>query len=393
MSNFTGVTFAQQKVTPSDDAIVRRAMLADGVLSGCELSYSGSTLTMAAGHLMVCGRQIRHPASQNWAVVDATSGYARLLLTIDLTLTATKDAFEQVVDSIEYATSADGFPELEQTDINVAGTRYQIEVCVVSLGTGGISGIVSKLEKCEAGGTGGLNFKLVGGLTQPADPADNLIWVNTAEDITGYALTPEQPDTPEEGTVWIKTGLAGAASLNILKKNQILLYLNTCCQYLQGAWVRKEASIWQDDEWKQFATLALYLFEEGSGEQVTFTSLTEVQVTNDHVRFYSSGGNAYLAPADLTENKTLYAEVICTGRGSDSYYESWGGSLVVKNETQYGGGAANTANRPDISTARAHFEINADRHEVTLDVSALTGSYYVGIAGSFEGYLYNLWLE
>ena len=143
MSNFTGVTFAEQKVTPSDDAIVRRAMLADGILSGCGLSYSGSTLTMAAGHLMACGRQIRHPSSQNWAVVDATSGYARLLLTIDLSRTATKEVFEQVVDTIEYATSPDGFPELEQADINVAGTRYQIEVCVVSLGTGGISGIVS----------------------------------------------------------------------------------------------------------------------------------------------------------------------------------------------------------------------------------------------------------
>ena len=46
MSNFTGVTFAKQKVSPSDDAVIRRAVLTDGILFGCELSYSGSTLTM-----------------------------------------------------------------------------------------------------------------------------------------------------------------------------------------------------------------------------------------------------------------------------------------------------------------------------------------------------------
>lgn len=145
-TNFTGITFAQQKVAPSDDALVRRAILQDGILTGCELSYSGSTLTMASGQLMICGRQVRHPAAQNWPVVDATSGYARLLLTIDLTRTATKDAFDQVVDTIEYATSIDGFPSLEQTDINWAGTRYQVAACVVSLSTGGISDIVSQLS-------------------------------------------------------------------------------------------------------------------------------------------------------------------------------------------------------------------------------------------------------
>lgn len=142
---FSGITFPWQAVTPSDDAVIRRALLADGILSGCKLSYSGSTLTMAAGLMIACGRQFKHAAAQNWAVVDATSGYARLLLTIDTTKTSTKDAFDQISDSIEYASSLDGFPELQQADINNAGTVYQIAVCVVSLGSGGITGIVSQL--------------------------------------------------------------------------------------------------------------------------------------------------------------------------------------------------------------------------------------------------------
>ena len=82
---------------------------------------------------------------QNWAVTGATSGYARLVLTIDTTLASTKEAFDQIVDSLEYASSVDGFTALTQADINAAGTIYQIVVCVVSLGAGGITGIVAQL--------------------------------------------------------------------------------------------------------------------------------------------------------------------------------------------------------------------------------------------------------
>lgn len=145
-TDFTGVTFSEQKVTPSDDGLLHRAILPDGVLAGCAFSYSGSTLTMAAGSLLICGRQVRHPVTQNWPVVDATSGYARLVLTVDLTRAATKDTFDQVTAAIEYATSADGFSALEQSDINGSGSRYQVEACVVSLGSGGITAILSTMK-------------------------------------------------------------------------------------------------------------------------------------------------------------------------------------------------------------------------------------------------------
>lgn len=144
---FKGVTFPWQGVTPSDDAIVRRAILPDRCLSGCELTYSGYTLTMAAGSMIVCGRQLKHTAAQNWAITGATSGYARLLLTIDVTKASTEDAFEQIATSIEYASASDGFSALRQDDINSAGTIYQVDICVVALGAGGITRIVSSLTK------------------------------------------------------------------------------------------------------------------------------------------------------------------------------------------------------------------------------------------------------
>lgn len=142
---FTGVTFPNQKVTPSDDASIRRAVLADSILSGCKFSYSGSTLTMGAGVLVACGRQFKHTAAQNWAVTGATSGYARLVLTIDTTRGSTKESFDQITDSLQYAAAVDGFPELTLEDVNGAGTTYQVTACIVSLGAGGITGIVAQL--------------------------------------------------------------------------------------------------------------------------------------------------------------------------------------------------------------------------------------------------------
>lgn len=147
---FSGITFPWQKVTPSDDASIRRSVLADGILSGCEISYVGSTLTMGAGLLIACGRQFRHVSVQNFPVTGASSGYARLVLTIDTTKASTKDTFDQIDTAIEYATAVDGFTQLRQDDINESGTVYQMQICMVSLGTGGISGIVSSIGNAAA---------------------------------------------------------------------------------------------------------------------------------------------------------------------------------------------------------------------------------------------------
>lgn len=154
-TNFTGITFDDCNVSPSDDGIINRTILPDGILSGCEISYSGSTLTMAAGTLIACGRQFRHPAAQNWAVVDATTGYARLLITLDLTRSATDQTFDQVVDAVEYANDISGFPALVQQDLNAAGTKYQVVACVISLGTGGISGIINTMPAVHPASTDG----------------------------------------------------------------------------------------------------------------------------------------------------------------------------------------------------------------------------------------------
>ena len=345
---FTGVTFAHQKVSPSDDAIVRRAILPDGKLTGCEITYSGSTLTMAAGQLMICGRQIRNPSAQNWAVVDATSGYARLVLTIDLTRTATKEVFDQVVDSIEYATAIDGFVALEQSDINAAGTKYQVAVCVMSLGTGGITGIVSDLGKCEAGA--GLNFKVVGGTTQPADPKENTIWVNTDQPITGFYFAASQPENMQDGEIWLATNGCGAAVINALKSNGILLMPGAVKQYVNGSLTAKTAMIYQDGAWTQLQNLLLgnginnlgtptFTAQSGLLTTKTFTANSDgtytlkVSSTGSAVQWYCEFPRSIL-PKEFSKITIKY-QVKTYSIGSDGYLYLTLWSYVSDNYVSY----------------------------------------------------------
>lgn len=382
MSNFTGVTFAQQKVLPSDDAIIRRHILSDGILFGCELSYSGSTLTMAAGQILACGRQFRHPSSQNWAVVDATSGYARLLLTMDLTKTSTKETFDQIEDSIEYASSADGFPDLEQSNVNVSGTRYQVVACVVSLGTGGITGIVSQLGPCEVAGGGGLNFSVVGSLTQPANPKENMIWVNTDTAVTSYIFSATEPAAPEEGMVWITIGTSSTVEFNALKKNGIQVYPISAKQYVSGAWVDVTAKSYQGGEWVDWI---VKLFVPGMTPEITELGwkarsdqtaqapTATVEANAITVKFGTSTGGRtgvvyFPEKKDLSSAKTItmqYTISVIPDGGDEGAT-----GLFVWSEVGTGYYVANAVARAAISNTSG---------TLTVDVSGLSGEYYVGV--------------
>ena len=144
--SLTGITFANQKITPSDDGRLYGSMLADGILTGCGITFAAATLSVAAGSLLIGTRELR-TSGETLSVTGATSGYARVIIDIDLTRAATKTSFEQARFKIQYAASLDAFASLEQQDINTAGTHYQAVFCVLSLGTAGITGVVSSLAR------------------------------------------------------------------------------------------------------------------------------------------------------------------------------------------------------------------------------------------------------
>ena len=114
----------------------------------------------------------------------------------------------------------------------------------------------------SGGGGGGLNLKVVGGTTKPTNPRENTIWINTTTAITGYILSPTQPETGTEGLVWLKTADIGV-EINVGRKNAVLLHLADGKLYTGGAWANVEGWVYAGASWTQFAWQRLYLFKDG----------------------------------------------------------------------------------------------------------------------------------
>lgn len=142
--SLTGITFANQKITPSDDGRLYGTILTDGILTGCAITFAAATLSIAAGSMLIGTREIKTDG-ETISVTGATSGFARVIVDIDLTRAATESSFLQAELQVQYAASTDAFPALEQQDINTAGTHYQAAFCVLSLGTAGITAVVASL--------------------------------------------------------------------------------------------------------------------------------------------------------------------------------------------------------------------------------------------------------
>lgn len=188
--SLTGITFANQKITPSDDGRLYGAMLADGILTGCGITFAAATLSVAAGSLLIGTRELR-TSGETLSVTGATSGYARIIIDIDLTRAATKTSFEQAQFQIQYAASLDAFASLEQQDINTAGTHYQAVFCVLSLGTAGITGVVSSLASARVGVaqlTNEARFGTEFAISTPGSTPD-LAWGNALVWVWGTSMT------------------------------------------------------------------------------------------------------------------------------------------------------------------------------------------------------------
>lgn len=188
--SLTGITFANQKITPSDDGRLYGAMLADGILTGCGITFAAATLSVAAGSLLIGTRELR-TSGETLSVTGATSGYTRVIIDIDLTRAATKTSFEQAQFQIQYAASLDAFASLEQQDINTAGTHYQAAFCVLSLGTAGITGVVSSLASARVGVaqlTNDARFGTELAISTPGSTPD-LAWGNALVWVWGTSMT------------------------------------------------------------------------------------------------------------------------------------------------------------------------------------------------------------
>ena len=244
----------------------------------------------------------------------------------------------------------------------------------------------------NGGGSAALNFKVVGGTTEPVSPSENMIWVNTSTTITDWVFSATQP-TGATGRVWISTSASSSVEFNALKKNDIQVYPVSAKQYISGAWVEKTAQSYQNGAWVGWIT---YLYNKGdqftdlTGGWVSYGDNADISFNSDHIYLaIKSGSNETWGMAhtankiDIANINTLYFYI--DERTSEDISDSSNAS------SKYSTVGISTS--PDVRTngwvAYARVPSGAIATLLEVDVSAYSGTYYVCILNAVNsgGYM------
>lgn len=224
----------------------------------------------------------------------------------------------------------------------------------------------------EGFGSGGasLNFKVLGGTSQPASAKENTIWVNTDQKINGYILSATEPEAPAEGMVWISIGIESGVAFSVTKKNPVMVYPISAKQYISGSWMDKVAKSYQDGAWVDWIT---YLFNNGD-ECTERTGGWSGAWTNANGYFHiTANGNTTWYPEctankiDLTNVNTIIIQYEITDVGTGLQYSMRLGTLSAK---------------PGVALSSAPSYVSSvvcseAENKAVLDVSTLSGEYYV----------------
>lgn len=138
-----GITFDNQLVSARNDGALYSGILEDGIINGCVLNFTGNTLTIGAGYVIIAGRLLRLASSET-VTTQASGAVARVTFELDMNREATEESFTQARIFVQYAANVSQLPDLVQDDINGSGTIYQMELCILELNQGNIESILSQ---------------------------------------------------------------------------------------------------------------------------------------------------------------------------------------------------------------------------------------------------------
>lgn len=227
------------------------------------------------------------------------------------------------------------------------------------------------------GGSGGLNFKIVGGTSTPSSPKENTIWVKT-ERIGAWYFSATKPDGLQEWDVWFQTGTESDFAFNALRKNAVQVYPLSAKQMVGGALVDVPAMSYQGGEWVQWWNGEL--FDNGNQwESVTGGWTKNGYTRGDSLAVLSgsigtdgtitlNGSNSGVVimgtdkPIDLRgfSSVTAYAKDLKALSSSSIYL------MITKNKTNYSGN----------KVASADFGSNKTSVNIPIGTS-LQGEYYI----------------
>ncbi len=150
MEYLKGIDFDAQSVTPKNKGKLQSKMLGDCILNGCAVTFSGTNVYIAAGQLLIEGRQIEIASSITLVTnTPNANGYGRVKIVIDLTETSSSTVNHQAKAEIDYSATED-FTALTKNDINVSGTKYECEFAIITFEASTISAVTASLHEATS---------------------------------------------------------------------------------------------------------------------------------------------------------------------------------------------------------------------------------------------------
>lgn len=123
-----GITFSDQITTSDDFAHLQNKWFngVSGVTKGCKITADDNNIYITAGYFLIYGRLVRIIGTETFeSEVVETTKYYKLVFEIDLSKTNTVNSFMQ--GYFKFVSSATGYPDLIQEDLDADGKVYQME--------------------------------------------------------------------------------------------------------------------------------------------------------------------------------------------------------------------------------------------------------------------------
>lgn len=237
-----------------------------------------------------------------------------------------------------------------------------------------------------------LNFEIVGGTSQPSNPKENTIWVNTSTDIPSWVFSATEPETPVEGMVWFYVNLVSNVAFNALKENGLQVYPLSAKQYVRGDWEAVSSKTYQEEKWSEWA---IYLHNLGD----PCTSITGGW-TNTAVDITGAAGSAKdLSVTTGTDNVTLTQ----TNPGCGGLYSTvnkiptkgyttlkFSGTIYNPASNQIKFAVMSSKESSGVVASKTYVNLGSTeielKDETVLTLPSDGGDYYIGIGiGSTDG--------
>lgn len=247
----------------------------------------------------------------------------------------------------------------------------------------------------SGGGGAALNFRVVGGTTAPTNPAENCIWVNTNTAITSWIFSATEPSPAEAGMVWISIGVYSVVEFNALKKNGIRVYPLSAKQHVSGAWVDKTAMSYQSGVWVDWWRGELYdsgntWDDFSTGWDIMNNKGGSSSFQNNHIlcTWHSSSG----AESNIvTKGKISFPYQKYTKLKMDIQVDSY----IAVNSFPGIFGLRTSNSLCEATSAFSHYKTftRTGRQTVELNLSGVTGNFYICTMVMFVGKIFKIWME